>query len=65
MPGEMDGLELAEHVHQLRPQIHLVITSGKRALADCVLPDNGTFLRKPYGFEDLVEVIQRKLSEAK
>jgi DNA-binding NtrC family response regulator len=64
MPGEMDGLELAACVHQRRPHVHLVVTSGKRALADCVLPDNGTFLPKPYGFYDLVRVIERKLGEA-
>lgn len=61
MPGEMDGLELASCVHQLHPHIELVVTSGKRALSDTVLPDDGTFLCKPYGIDDLVSVIGSKL----
>jgi DNA-binding NtrC family response regulator len=64
MPGQMDGLELAACVHQRRPHVHLVVTSGKRALADCVLPDDGSFLPKPYGFDDLVRLIKCKLGEA-
>ena len=62
MPGEMDGLELASCVHQQHPHVELVITSGKRALADDALPDAGTFLPKPYGFNDLVAVIDQKLT---
>jgi CheY-like chemotaxis protein len=61
MPGEMDGLELASCVHRLHPHIELVVTSGKRGLADSALPDDGTFLCKPYGIEDLVSVIGSKL----
>jgi CheY-like chemotaxis protein len=60
-PGEMDRLELASHVHRLLPHVHLVITSGKRYLADCELPDGGTFLPKPYGYDQLVGVISGKL----
>jgi CheY-like chemotaxis protein len=61
MPGEMDGLELAGHVHRLLPHVHLVVTSGKRYLADCALPDSGTFLPKPYGYDQLVDAIAGKL----
>lgn len=61
MPGEMDGLQLADHVHRLHPNIHLVITSGKRVLADSALPDDGTFLPKPYVYEQLVKTIECKL----
>ena len=64
MPGEMDGLELAVHVQRLLPHVHLVITSGKRYLEDCVLPDSGTFLPKPYGYDQLVAVIAEKLGSA-
>ena len=61
MPGDMDGLALAECVHQLHPKVELVITSGKRVIADSALPDEGTFLRKPYGYDELTQVIERKL----
>lgn len=29
MPGRCDGLDLARQVHALRPDVHLIITSGK------------------------------------
>ncbi len=65
MPGDMDGLELAACVHKLRPHVHLVITSGKRILADCTLPDDGTFLPKPYGYDQVIGVIGSKLGPAR
>lgn len=61
MPGEMDGLQLAVHVHRLLPNVHLVVTSGKRYLEDSELPDSGTFLPKPYGYDQLVGLIAQKL----
>ena len=64
MPGDMDGLQLAERVHRLHPHIELVITSGKRHLADSVLPDDGSFLPKPYSYEQLVGLIGEKLRAA-
>ncbi len=48
MPGQMDGLELAYRVHQLHPQIRLILTSGKVWLDPEELPDHGQFLGKPY-----------------
>jgi CheY-like chemotaxis protein len=64
MPGDMDGLALAETVHQLHPRIELVVTSGKQVLAREALPDDGTFLPKPYGLEELVGMIGSKLGAA-
>jgi CheY-like chemotaxis protein len=46
MPGALDGMQLAQLVHQYWPKIKLVVTSG-RALAGPV-PDDGRFLPKPY-----------------
>ena len=61
MPGEMDGLALATRVHRFHPRTELVITSGKQALSDQSLPDDGTFLCKPYGLDELVSIINSKL----
>lgn len=61
MPGGMDGIALAECVHQLHPEIEILVTSGKHVIANDNLPDDGTFLRKPYGFEDLVAAIGAKV----
>ena len=49
MPGELDGMELAERVHQRWPKVLLLVTSGGASLADADIPDDGMFLAKPYG----------------
>jgi CheY-like chemotaxis protein len=64
MPGDMDGLELAACVHKLHPHVALVVTSGKQYLADSALPDHGTFLPKPYGYNELINLIAAKLVSA-
>ena len=64
MPGPMDGLALAERVHDLRPDVELIVTSGARRVATDEMPDNGTFLPKPYASQQLITLINRKSSEA-
>jgi DNA-binding NtrC family response regulator len=64
MPGDMDGLALAETVHQLHPGVELVVTSGKQVIAPEALPDHGTFLSKPYGLDELIGTIGSKLGAA-
>ena len=55
MPGDLDGLDLAELVHQRWPAIKLVVTSG-RALARTV-PDTGHFIAKPYSLRKMTDLI--------
>jgi CheY-like chemotaxis protein len=62
MPGDGDGLELAQKVVDARPDIQLIVTSGAMALTDEQLPDHGTFLPKPYSTARLVEIVQAKLN---
>ena len=57
MPGPYDGLELARRVHARRPDIQLIITSGRRAPAAAEMPDEGRFLTKPYDAEMLAAMI--------
>ncbi len=64
MPGEMDGLHLAHEVSAARPDIELIVTSGAVDAEEVDLPDNGTFLPKPYPPERLVELVARKLDAA-
>jgi CheY-like chemotaxis protein len=64
MPGEMDGMSLARRVHELRPKMGIVVTSGKHRLHDSDLPDHGTFLPKPYRSQQLVQVIRHQLHRA-
>jgi two-component system, response regulator PdtaR len=61
MPGEMDGLKLAEKVSAEHPDVGLIVTSGQVHVPDEELPDHGTFLPKPYRTERLVNLIEEKL----
>lgn len=63
MPGQMSGLKLAEQVHQDRPDVELIVTSGGLTLEDSDLPDNGTFLSKPYQTSRLVEIVDQKVED--
>ena len=64
MPGEMNGLELAHRISVVRPDVKLVVTSGAVTIADEDLPDDGTFLAKPYPTDRLVQVVTEKLDGA-
>lgn len=58
MPGSMDGLDLARRVHDLRPDVHLVITSGKLRLGRAELPGEGRFIGKPYHERQFIALIE-------
>lgn len=51
MPGETDGLALAGRVHSVRPDIQLIITSGRERPAPTEIPDDGQFIAKPYDMD--------------
>lgn len=51
MPGDMDGLELAERVKNAWPPIEIIVTSGHRDVKDDDLPKDGVFIGKPYSLE--------------
>ena len=51
MPGSMDGLELARRVHDFRPLVRLVLTSGAIKPTRAEIPDHGAFISKPYSPE--------------
>lgn len=61
MPGDMDGLALAEKVATERPEVGLIVTSGQVHVPDEELPDHGTFLSKPYNTERLASLVAEKL----
>lgn len=62
MPGPMDRLGLAEQVHKDWPAVELIVTSGATTVKDSGLPDNGTFISKPYRTTRLIEVVKQKLA---
>ncbi len=61
MPGDMDGVALARLVHDVRPDIGLVITSGATAIANDDLPERATFLGKPYPMDRMVQILETKI----
>ena len=61
MPGAMDGVALAAHVHRTKPAIQWIVTSGRGNASDGTFPDHATFLPKPYLQAELVNLVTRKL----
>lgn len=61
VPGEMDGLDLAQKVSRCRPDIEVIVTSGAVAIDQEELPENGTFLPKPYHADSMARMVTRKL----
>ena len=53
MPGPMDGLILARVIRTLRPDIHVVVTSGGLRLKAEDLPRGCAFVPKPYAVDGL------------
>jgi CheY-like chemotaxis protein len=62
MPGSMNGLTLLERVHELKPAVELILTSGRGEYAFKKLPDSGTFLPKPYSAFKLCDLVTDKLA---
>ena len=58
MPGEMDGIGLMEWVRQHRPEVALVVTSGRVEVAQTQLPRSARFLPKPYTANALMTAIR-------
>ena len=62
LPGPMDGLTFASRVCLERPDIEVIVTSGKHRIVDSDLPDHGHFIAKPYTADELLGAIEQKLS---
>jgi len=57
-PGP-DGLELARVVHERRPDIGLVLTSGHARFQDADLPDDCRFILKPFRPDAVVRAVEQ------
>ncbi len=65
MPG-MGGLELAEQLHQLNPQLHFIFTSGysDRAIEyKGTFSNNAAFIEKPFTLNMLSEKVRQLLDQ--
>ena len=57
MPGDVDGLDLAHIVCGARPDVRLILTSGREHPGVSRIPSQGLFLQKPYRLDSLLELI--------
>ena len=57
MAGSMDGMQLANRVRAMKPNIGIIITSGLVRLDPRALPANTAFLPKPYAHDVLISTI--------
>jgi CheY-like chemotaxis protein len=58
MPGRFDGLSLAHRVFEMRPQVQLILTSGRGSPPADEMPTGGHFLPKPYDCGQLTALIR-------
>jgi DNA-binding NtrC family response regulator len=59
----MDGATLAQLVHEMRPGLPIVYTSGRRSLNEFVTVPGAAFLPKPYSLSDVDRTLAQKLGE--
>jgi len=62
MPGPRDGLDLAWEVSRCRPEVAVIVTSGKATPREDQIPSGGRFLAKPYSPEVLAKIFAQALA---
>ncbi|WP_052363098.1 response regulator [Bradyrhizobium sp. DOA9] len=63
MPGTLDGLELAERVHDMQPMLLILVASGSIEL-ESAASRVGRFIRKPYDPKQIATLIAEMLGPA-
>jgi CheY-like chemotaxis protein len=58
MPGAFDGLTLVNKIFRLRPDVQLILTSGRGLPLDAMMPAGARFLMKPYNANQLSALIR-------
>lgn len=61
MPGGLSGIDLAAMVASHAPSTAITVTSG-RAVADC-LADDWTFIPKPFGVHDILDLLEQQFDD--
>lgn len=57
MPGTLDGLGLANLVHERWPNLRILVTSGRQRIHTRDLPEHGRYVSKPYRAHDIAHMI--------
>jgi len=63
MPGTMDGLKLAQAVHDRWPAIKIILVSGQVSPSDAERPADNRFFGKPLGVEQMIAELQEMVGE--
>lgn len=62
MPGSMDGIRLAIKVRECRPDVEIIIVSGRVRPEPNVLPARSMFFSKPYNTGYVAQQLHRMAS---
>lgn len=65
MPGNTNGFALARHVSKTYPWIEIVIASGRIKPEPGDMPDNATFLGKPFSARMVHDHLRERLPDGK
>ena len=63
MPGGLDGLDLARHLAGWRPEIAVLVTSGRSYAAPDDLPAASRFIPKPYMPGAVARILREMISD--
>lgn len=63
MPGRLNGVELARLVHQQRPDVQVLVTSGVMRVSRKDLPQGGHFVPKPYDASQVAALIRNLVED--
>ncbi len=61
MPGALDGVGLAKAVHDRRPDISIVVTSGAGDISAATLPGAARFIAKPFTGAQLSRILHEHI----
>ena len=62
MPGGPDGIRLAACIQHRRPDVHVIIVSGKVIPVEGDLPSGSLFFAKPYNESELIDALRGLLA---
>jgi len=62
MPGAINGIALARLAFETHPHAAVIVVSSRSKPAPGELPDNATFIDKPYGSEAVLIALSKLLS---
>lgn len=64
LPGTNSGLDLAWRCAQLKPNLPIVVVSGGVRPTRAQLPPNAVFVPKPYGINQILDALDRRVARA-